>query len=87
VEETRLEGMKDFIQIIGQHSLLLTQKSVIDNVVHFLNTGKFLHKIHFIFDMQSGTRFVFLFICNTMMKWCKKLVEKNNPKNQCSKKH
>jgi len=43
VEETRLEGMKDFIQIIGQHSLLLTQKSVIDNVVHFLNTGKFLH--------------------------------------------
>ncbi len=43
VEETKLEGMKDFIQIRGQHSLLLVQKSVIDNVIAFLEEGKFLH--------------------------------------------
>ncbi len=43
VEETKLEGMKDFIQVRGQHSLLLVQKSVIDNVIAFLEEGKFLH--------------------------------------------
>jgi len=43
VEETKLEGMKDFIQIRGQHSLLLLQQSVIDNVIHFLETGVFIH--------------------------------------------
>ena len=43
VEETKLEGMKDFIQIRGQHSLLLLQQSVIDNVIHFLDHGVFLH--------------------------------------------
>ncbi len=43
VQETKLEGMKDFIQVRGQHSLLLVQKSVIDNVIAFLENGTFLH--------------------------------------------
>lgn len=43
VEETKLEGMKDFIQIPGQHSLLLMQQRVIDNVIAFLDTGRFIH--------------------------------------------
>lgn len=43
VEETKLEGMKDFIQIRGQHSLLLLQQGVIDNVIHFLERGQFIH--------------------------------------------
>ena len=42
VSETKLEGMKDFILIRGQHSTLLMQKRVIDNVIAFLGTGKFL---------------------------------------------
>jgi pimeloyl-ACP methyl ester carboxylesterase len=42
VAETQLEGMKDFILIKGQHSTLLMQKRVIDNVISFLGTGKFL---------------------------------------------
>ncbi len=42
VAETKLEGMKDFIVIRGQHSMLLFQKRVIDNVISFLGTGKFL---------------------------------------------
>jgi len=43
VDETKLEGMKDFVQVRGQHSLLLGQKKVIDNVIFFLEEGKFLH--------------------------------------------
>jgi pimeloyl-ACP methyl ester carboxylesterase len=43
VEETRLEGMKDFVQVKGQHSLLLLQQRVVDNVLAFLQTGRFLH--------------------------------------------
>ena len=43
VEETKLPGMKDFIQIRGQHSLLLLQQEVADNVISFLKDGVFLH--------------------------------------------
>ncbi len=43
VEETRLEGMKDHIVIPGQHTMLLFQKRVVDNVVSFLGTGKFIY--------------------------------------------
>jgi len=42
VDETKLEGMKDFIQVKGQHSMLLMQKKVIDNVIAFLEEGAFL---------------------------------------------
>lgn len=43
VEETKLPGMKDFIRIRGQHSLLLLQQEVADNVISFLKDGVFLH--------------------------------------------
>lgn len=43
VEETKLEGMKDHIVIPGQHTMLLFQKRVVDNVVSFLGTGKFIY--------------------------------------------
>jgi triacylglycerol lipase len=44
VSETRLDGMKDHLVVRGQHTLLLFQKKVIDNVVSFLGTGIFLFK-------------------------------------------
>jgi triacylglycerol lipase len=43
VDETWLPDANDFIQIKGQHSTLLLQTSVVDNVVAFLREGKFLH--------------------------------------------
>ena len=43
VAETKLDGMKDFIQVKGQHSTLLVQKKVIDNVIAFLEEGAFIH--------------------------------------------
>jgi len=43
VDETRVKGMTDFIIVRGQHSLLLLKKEVIRNVVHFLDTGRFIH--------------------------------------------
>jgi pimeloyl-ACP methyl ester carboxylesterase len=43
VDETRLPGMKDFILIKGQHSTLLSQRAVADNVLAFLSEGNFLH--------------------------------------------
>ncbi len=43
VEETRLSGMTDFIQVRGQHSTLLFQRRVIANVFSFLEDGRFLH--------------------------------------------
>lgn len=42
VEETKLAGMKDYILILDQHTLLLKNRRVIDNVISFLGTGKFL---------------------------------------------
>jgi triacylglycerol esterase/lipase EstA (alpha/beta hydrolase family) len=44
VEETKLDKMKDFILIKGQHSTLLHQHSVIRNVIAFILYGEFLHK-------------------------------------------
>lgn len=43
VSETRLEGMKEHILVKGQHTMLLFQKRVIDNVISFLGTGKFIY--------------------------------------------
>jgi triacylglycerol lipase len=44
VSETELEGAKDYLLVRGQHTLLLSQKNVIDNVVSFIGTGKFLYR-------------------------------------------
>jgi hypothetical protein len=43
VDETWLPAASDFIQINGQHSTLLMQTRVIDNVIAFLEEGKFIH--------------------------------------------
>jgi triacylglycerol lipase len=42
VEETRLTGMKDFILIPSQHSMLLYNKRVIENTVAFIEKGRFI---------------------------------------------
>jgi len=44
VPETRLDGASDYIIIRGHPTLLLPQKEVIDNVLSFLKTGKFLYR-------------------------------------------
>jgi triacylglycerol lipase len=46
VDETWLASASDFIQIKGQHSTLLLQTSVVDNVVTFLREGKFKHPMN-----------------------------------------
>jgi pimeloyl-ACP methyl ester carboxylesterase len=43
VEETRLPGMADFVLVRGQHSTLLLQKVVFQNVIEFLGKGQFIH--------------------------------------------
>jgi pimeloyl-ACP methyl ester carboxylesterase len=43
VSETIMQGMKDHVVIPGQHTMLLFQKRVIDNVVSFLGTGRFIY--------------------------------------------
>ncbi len=43
VEETRLDGMKDFVLVKTQHSLLLYNSQVIQNIISFLDTGSFIH--------------------------------------------
>ncbi len=43
VSETLLDGMKDHVVIHGQHTMLLYTKRVIDNVISFLGTGKFIY--------------------------------------------
>lgn len=43
VSETKLTGMNDHIVIKGQHTILLFQRRVIDNVISFLGTGKFIY--------------------------------------------
>ena len=44
VSETVLDGATDYLLVRGQHTLLLSRKDVIDNVVSFLGTGKFLFR-------------------------------------------
>ena len=43
VEETRVEGMTDFIVMPADHSFLMWQESVLDQVVKFLRLGQFDH--------------------------------------------
>ncbi|OHD68909.1 MAG: hypothetical protein A2W19_11125 [Spirochaetes bacterium RBG_16_49_21] len=43
VSETMMEGMKEHIVIPGQHTMLLFRKRVVDNVISFLGTGKFIY--------------------------------------------
>lgn len=43
VEETRLTGMKDHVQVYASHFGLLLSKQTVKQTIHFLQHGKFMH--------------------------------------------
>ncbi|UCF31564.1 MAG: alpha/beta hydrolase [bacterium] len=43
VEETKLEGMADFILLHNMHTMILFDRDAADQVVHFLRNGRFNH--------------------------------------------
>lgn len=45
LNETKMSGMSDFMQIRGQHSLLLFSKEVVFGSINFIKNGKFQKKI------------------------------------------
>lgn len=46
VQNTRLAGMTDFIQLPVTHTFMMNQKIVIDQVIFFLHHGKFNQQLH-----------------------------------------
>ncbi|TGD71116.1 alpha/beta hydrolase [Mangrovimicrobium sediminis] len=44
VEETRVAGMVDFIEMGATHTLIMWNTGVLDQVVHFLQNGQFDHR-------------------------------------------
>ncbi len=44
VRSTRLEGMSDFIVVPFGHTLIMRKKQVIDEVIHYLSSGRFSPK-------------------------------------------
>ena len=43
VESARIEGMKDFIVMPYTHTFIMLRQQVIDQILHFLTHGSFLH--------------------------------------------
>ena len=43
VEKTKVEGMKDFIQVPHSHLFIMKMQDVLDQTVAFIGTGKFNH--------------------------------------------
>lgn len=43
VEETKVAGMSDFLELPATHTLMMWQKAVLNQIVHFLAHGKFSH--------------------------------------------
>ena len=41
VEETRVEGMADFLEVPGSHAFLMNRADVLAQIVHFLREGRF----------------------------------------------
>jgi triacylglycerol lipase len=44
VERTKVPGMKDFLVVPSSHTFIMRHQAVIDQVVHFLRHGVFLHE-------------------------------------------
>lgn len=44
VEHTKLEGMKDFVEIPASHTLILWKDETVRQVLAFLREGRFLHR-------------------------------------------
>lgn len=44
VESAKLEGMRDFIEIPATHPLLMRNAEAIEQTIHFLSTGCFVHE-------------------------------------------
>lgn len=45
LENTKVEGMKDFIALPVTHTFMMKNKKVIKQVLHFLKNGQFVHEI------------------------------------------
>ena len=43
VESARLEGMRDFLVVPYTHTFIMSREEVIEQVLHFLRTGRFRH--------------------------------------------
>ena len=46
VENAKLEGMKDFLVVPHSHTFIMQSDDVIDQVLHFLEQGKFDHTVN-----------------------------------------
>jgi len=44
IERTKLEGMADFMVIHVSHAFIMEDQKVVDEVIHFLQHGRFMHK-------------------------------------------
>lgn len=44
VDETRLDGMSDFLQVPRGHTFLMNDPAVLDQAVHFFRHGRFEHR-------------------------------------------
>lgn len=42
-QNTRVQGMSDFIVLPYSHTFMMNSQTVIDQTIHFLNNGRFLH--------------------------------------------
>ncbi len=45
VNETKVEGMKDFIQLPTTHTFMMWNESVLEQTLHFLNQGQFNYQL------------------------------------------
>lgn len=56
VRSTRLDGMRDFIIVPYGHTLIMRKKQVIDEVLYYLENGRFSSKYRQSVDAAAGSR-------------------------------